>query len=184
MSEEPAMPHLTIVPCSYERAAAYVARVHRHHDPPQQNVTCVAVIDDTGLVRGVAMFGRPVARMIDDGFTAEVRRVATDGCPNACSALYGACARIAKGYGYRRIVTYVLQEETGVSIRASGWRESPRASGSVHWNRPNVGRLRRDERIYPQKNRWERTLADHDLAVRWPEAEPTGQATLFEEAAS
>jgi hypothetical protein len=36
------------------------------------------------------MVGRPVARMVDDGWTLEVNRVATDGTKNACSILYAA----------------------------------------------------------------------------------------------
>lgn len=41
----------------------------------------------------VAIVGRPVARHLDDGWTLEVTRLATDGSANACSALYGAAWR-------------------------------------------------------------------------------------------
>ena len=51
----------------------------------------------------------------------EVTRLVTDGTRNACSALYGACARIAREMGYARIQTFTLDTETGTSLRASGW---------------------------------------------------------------
>ncbi len=66
------------------------------------------------------MVGRPVARSFDDGLTAEVNRTATDGCPNANSALYGAAWRVAAAMGYRRMVTYTQGNETGASLRAVG----------------------------------------------------------------
>jgi hypothetical protein len=35
--------------------------------------------------------------------------------------LYSACARAAKALGYGRIITYILESESGTSLRASGW---------------------------------------------------------------
>lgn len=103
---------MTIVPITLREAQAFVAAHHRHHRPPRGCICCVAVADgDT--VRGVAVVGRPVARMLQDGWTAEVVRVATDGAKNACSMLYGAAWRAARALGYRRLVTYTLPEEGG-----------------------------------------------------------------------
>jgi hypothetical protein len=79
------------------------------------------VADEAGTVRGVAIVGRPVARSRDDGLTLEVTRLATDGCDNACSALYAAAWRAARAMGYRRIGTYTLKSEPGTSLRAAGW---------------------------------------------------------------
>lgn len=67
------------------------------------------------------MVGRPVARHLDDGFTAEVNRTCTDGCPNANSALYGAAWRAAKAMGYTRLITYTQEGESGSSLRGAGW---------------------------------------------------------------
>ena len=113
---------LEIVPCSIKEAGAFVKQHHRHHRPPQGARFAVAVADEAGVVRGVAMVGTPVARMAADGWTAEVVRVATDGCSNACSALYGACWRAARALGYKRLITYTLPEEGGTSLRAAGWK--------------------------------------------------------------
>lgn len=111
---------LTVIPLSFRAAAEFVAQHHRHHAPPTGHKFSLGVIDGTGVLRGVAMVGRPVARMFDDGLTAEVNRTCTDGCPNANSALYGAAWRVTRAMGYRRLVTYTQADETGASLRAAG----------------------------------------------------------------
>lgn len=112
---------LTIIPIPFKRAAAFVAAIHRHHKPPAGAKFCLGVVDEEGTLRGVAMIGRPIARHLDDGLTAEVNRTATDGCPNANSALYGAAWRVAAAMGYRRLVTYTQAGESGASLTAAGW---------------------------------------------------------------
>jgi len=92
----------------------------------------IGVCDDTGRLCGVAMVGRPVARRLDDGVTIEVNRTCTDGTPNANSALYAAAWRVAAAMGYRRIVTYTQEGETGASLTAAGWvkvRDIPARKG-------------------------------------------------------
>lgn len=143
---------LAIVPCHLDEAAAFVRRHHRHLTPGPGGKFALAVADESGEVRGVAVVGRPVARMADDGWTLEVTRVATDGCPNACSALYGACWRAAKALGYRRLITYTLDTEPGVSLRAAGWQLVGEVRGRS-WNcksRPRV-----DKNPTQGKFRWE-----------------------------
>lgn len=104
---------LTIVPISFAEACEFVRVHHRHHKPPTGHKFSVAVVDEVGDVRGVACIGRPVARRLDDGWTLEVNRVATDGYKNACSALYGAAWRATRALGYRKLITYTLAEEGG-----------------------------------------------------------------------
>jgi hypothetical protein len=58
--------------------------------------------------------------MLEDGYTAEVRRVRTDGTYNACSMLMRAAWRATKALGYRRIINYTLPEEAAASLRAAG----------------------------------------------------------------
>lgn len=115
-------PRLQIVPLTFRQAGAFVDEHHRHHQPPRGTKFCIGVIDEDGDLRGVAMVGRPVARHFDDGRTAEVNRTATDGCPNANSALYGACWRICREMGYLRLLTYTQAGESGASLRGAGWR--------------------------------------------------------------
>jgi len=143
---------LTIVPISFRLATEYVRKHHRHHKPPRGHKFSVAVADDTREIRGVAMIGRPVARALDDGFTLEVNRVATDGCKNACSALYGAAWRAARALGYRKLVTYTLASEPGTSLRASGWKVVGEVPGRS-WSCPS--RQREDAHPTTDKIRWE-----------------------------
>lgn len=113
---------LEIVPLTFRQAAAFVVENHRHHGVPRGTKFCIGVIDEDADLRGVAMVGRPLARAYDDGRTAEVNRTCTDGCPNANSALYGACWRTAKAMGYLRLITYTQAEESGASLRGAGWQ--------------------------------------------------------------
>lgn len=85
-----------------------------------------------GELHGVAICSNPVARRADDGLTLEVSRICTDGTHNACSILYGACARIAKEMGFRKIQTYILASESGTSLKASGWICEGQA-GQISW---------------------------------------------------
>lgn len=142
-------------PVTFREACAFVDRLHRHHQPPRGHKFSVGATD-LGRLVGVAMVGRPVARNLDDGTTAEVLRVCTDGTPNACSLLYGAAARAAKAMGYRRILTYTLLEEGGASLRAAGWLPTARVPGRS-WSCPS--RPRDDKHPLDDKLRWERLLA-------------------------
>jgi hypothetical protein len=94
-------------------ADAFIALVHRHHDPLPIVKFSLAVEDERGGVRAIAQVGTPVARRLNDGFTFEVRRVAADGAPNACSLLYAACCRALAAMGATRVLTYTLASEGG-----------------------------------------------------------------------
>lgn len=142
---------LRIVPCTITEAREFVRQHHRHHTPPVSGLFAVAVADEE-KVRGVAIVGRPVARMAQDGLTAEVTRVATDGAHNACSMLYGACWRAARALGWRRLITYTLAEEAGASLRGAGWRCVGEAGGGK-WSR--ASRPRVDMHPTQMKIRWE-----------------------------
>lgn len=123
-------------------ANTFVSMMHRHHQPTTAHRFSIGVWDGE-KIRGVAIVGRPVARLLNDGWTVEVNRVATDGCPNACSALYGAAWRAARAMGYRRLITYILDSEPGTSVRAAGWVEIGTRGGG-NWDRPNLGRIGRN----------------------------------------
>lgn len=145
-------PRLFIVPISLPEANEFVKRHHRHHKPVTGHKFSIAVADEQGQVRGVAIVGRPVARALDDGWTLEVTRCCTDGCPNACSALYAAAWRVAKAMGYRKIGTYILSTEPGTSLKAAGWRCIGKAGGGS-WNCPSRHRV--DMHPTQAKLRWE-----------------------------
>ncbi len=150
-------PRLVIRPCELRDANEFVAKLHRHHDPVVGHRFSLAVFDGDRKC-GVAIVGRPVARKIDHATTVEVTRCCTDGTPNACSALYGAAARIAKEMGYLRIQTYILAEEPGTSLKATGWKLDGETSGG-EWFRSNepvglFGTNRKNSHPIGRKTRW------------------------------
>ena len=110
-----------LVPISLKQENGFVTMYHRHHGAVQGCKFCEGVVDDNETIRGIAIVGRPVSRHLDDGKTVEITRLCTDGYKNACSFLYAACARIARTMGFKRIMTYILCSENGVSLRAAGW---------------------------------------------------------------
>lgn len=142
---------LTITPITQREANAYVAQHHRHHKPVTGAIFCVAV-SEGDKVCGVAIVGRPVARALQDGWTAEVTRCCTDGTRNAPSMLYRAAWRAARAMGYRKLVTYTLPEEGGASLRAAGWRCIGQAGGGS-WSCPSRPRV--DTHPTQHKLRWE-----------------------------
>lgn len=127
---------LALTPVSFADACAFVAKHHRHNKPPVGHKFSIGV-ESHGRLVGVAMVGRPVARMLDDGLTLEVNRTATDGTLNANSMLYGAAWRAAKALGYRRLITYTQHEESGASLRAAGWRVIAERKPTPGWSRPS-----------------------------------------------
>lgn len=144
---------LRVVPVSLEEANEFVATLHRHHQSVRGHKFSLGAEKEGQLV-GVAIIGRPVARMLQDGKTLEVTRLCTDGTRNACSFLYGAAARAAFALGYDRIGTYTLPEEGGASLRASGWKLLGQRGGGS-WSRED--RPRTDKHPTQPKLRWEMT---------------------------
>lgn len=145
---------LEVVPTGLKVASAFVGELHRHHGEPRGHKFSIGA-ERHGKLVGVAIIGRPVARMLDDGRTAEVTRLCTDGTRNACSFLYGAAARAAREQGYRKIVTYILESESGDSLRAAGWTcDGPAGGGS--WSRED--RKRDDKHPIERKVRWSKIL--------------------------
>ena len=141
---------MEIVPIEFSEACDFVKKYHRHHRPPQGHKFSIAVEND-GKIVGVCIVGRPVARMLQDGWTLEVTRLCTDGTFNACSMLYSAAWRAARAMGYRRVITYILESENGSSLRAANWKEVGKRGGGT-WNRKDRPRV---------------------------DTHPTGQKTLF-----
>jgi len=142
---------LRVVPCTISEAREFIARHHRHHPPPVSGLFALAVASNVGIV-GVAIVGRPVAGMAQDGWTAELTRMATDGTRNACSMLYGAAWRAARALGWMKLITYTLPEEGGGSLRAAGWRCIGEAGGGS-WSR--AARPRVDMHPTQVKMKWE-----------------------------
>jgi hypothetical protein len=156
---------LCVVPIDLDEAAAFVRQHHRHFGDAAfkrarrkgrgHGKWALGAANGEGIV-GVAIVGRPNARHLDDGWTAEVLRVATDGTKNACSFLYAASWRSARAHGYVRVVTYTLPEEGGASLRAAGWRVVGESKGGP-WSRKERPRV--DLHPLQRKLRWEVAVA-------------------------
>lgn len=127
---------LNLRPVTFAEAKEFILKHHRHHGIPQGWLWGHGVENDDGELIGVATVGRPVARALDDGYTAEVTRLCTDGTFNACSILYAAARRAAEAKGFRRILTYILETEDGASLRASGWQLLGKTEGGS-WDTPS-----------------------------------------------
>jgi hypothetical protein len=144
---------LTIVPLTFRQACAFIAAHHRHHPPPRGMKFALGVAAHGALV-GVATVGRPVARLLDDGWTAEITRTCTLGTRNANSMLLGAAWRAARAMGYRTVITYTQLGESGASLRAAGFTRAAHLPSRRGWDTPSRPRAVSAEDHIP-RIRWE-----------------------------
>jgi hypothetical protein len=135
---------LSIVPVNLAEANAFVKEYHRHLGSLPGCKFCIGVarasLDTFGVV-GVAIVGRPVARHLDDAWTLEINRLCTDGTKHAPSKLYAACWRASRAMGYRRLITYTLKAESGISLRASGFALVGERRARAGWDAPSRPRV-------------------------------------------
>lgn len=152
---------LKLRPTTIAEAKRFIARHHRHNDAPKSGLFAVAC-EAGGELCGVAIVGRPKARLLDDGTKCEVTQLATDGTRNACSILYASAARAAKAMGYGSIDTLTLAEEPGTSLIAAGWERVADIPARPTWSTPSRHRVQRDlfgdRRPTGPKVRWTKRL--------------------------
>lgn len=143
---------LHLQPITFREASVFVREHHRHHAPSQGHKFSIAANDGERVV-GVIVIGRPVSRHLDNGWTLEVTRCCVlEGIKNGASFLYGAAWRACKALGYRRLITYTLVAEPGISLRAAGWKALYQTEGGS-WNVPSRPRV--DNHPLGQKTLWE-----------------------------
>ena len=140
------------VPLELKEANAFVAAHHRHHAPVKRDKWRFGVVDDNGKLTGVLHAAKPVARMLDDGKTIEIVRCCSDGTKNLCSFMLGRARRIAKEMGYSKIISYILDTESGTSYKAAGWYKEADTRGGRSWNTPS--RPRSTNAPTCDKQRW------------------------------
>lgn len=166
---------LWVVPLELAEANAMVAAMHRHHKPTVGHRFSLGAVDEAGVLHGAAIVGRPVARLAGHPRDVlEVVRLVTDGTPNACSILYAAAARAGAAMGYKRIQTYILDSETGASLRGAAWVDEG-AAGGGQWKHTD-GKPRRTDQPTTIKTRWAKPLAtrpDVSATVAADDAEPS-----------
>jgi hypothetical protein len=119
-TEAPA-PVMSARPTTLKEANAFVGQLHRHHEAVVGHRFSFGAEIEGKLV-GAVIVGRPVAPKTEQYAIAEVTRLCTDGSANACSFLYGAAAKVCRIMGFKRIQTFILPTESGVSLKAAGWK--------------------------------------------------------------
>ena len=135
-------------------ASAHAAcdRWHSHHESAVGGLFALSAWVD-GRCVCVGVVSRPVARMLDNGTTCEVVRLASDGTVRgAASATLRACVREAVARGYRRVVSYTLLGEVGACYPAARWRPVAMTRGG-QWDTPS--RRRKPAKQPGRKVRWE-----------------------------
>lgn len=147
---------LRVIPLDLDEANAAVSAWHRHHEPVRGHRWSLGCVDDAGVLHGAAIAGRPLARALPLRAVLEVARCSTDGYRNACSILYAACARAGRAQGYEFAQTYILDEESGVSLLAAGWE--PAYTTRVRGQWVHAGRPRRDDGPEAAKQLWWKRL--------------------------
>jgi hypothetical protein len=146
-------------------AQAWIAKHHRHNEAPSCSRFNLAIYNGSELV-AVTMVGNPVARLTMQKHPdwLEVNRVCVSPeLPswlvwNACSMLYAAAGREAAARGFKRLITYTREDESGGTLVAAAWSQTHRTRlDKRNWQR--AGREARATRMTPcRKIRWERGL--------------------------
>ena len=146
-----------VIPIELSEANVFITMFHRHNKPVKRAKFQLGLMQGREMI-GVAIMGRPVARMLDDKRTLEILRTCIKpNHPNANSKLYARVRRIAQMMGYNKVITYTLKSESQSTLKAIG--AVPVAETRPHkWDCPS--RHREDQPIYAEpKIRWELTTA-------------------------
>lgn len=134
------MSKLKVIPIHINRQAApFIKKYHRHNLPSVGGKFAIGCMKD-GVLVGVAVCGRPISRKLDNGKTCEILRVCTDGTDHVPSFLYAKCRKIAYAMGYEKVITYTLQSESGISLKAAGAMQEKLFEGKQWTEHPNVKR--------------------------------------------
>ena len=142
---------MILKPTTLKSANEFLKKYHRHSAPVTGGRFAI-MAELNGKIIGVGIAGRPISRHLDNGLTAEITRVCTDGTPNANSFIYGRMKRILQSMGYKKIITYTLASESGASLRAIN-AKIERTTKAEEWDRK--ARRRNSQAIYSEpKYRW------------------------------
>ena len=150
------MSKLEIVPISLAEAQEFVENHHRHLGKVAGAKFQIGLANDD-YICGVVVVGRPLARLINDGWTLEVTRCCTDGTKNANSMLYAAAWRTTRAMGYKRLITYTHVNESGTTMKAAGWKCVGKTKGAS-WHSENRPRIHKG--LIIDKYKWEVTSTD------------------------
>ena len=128
------------IPISMAEANDFIVKLHRHSKKVRGCKFCLGALKDDKLV-GILVLGRPVARKLDNRYTAEILRTCSDGTKNVNSFLYAKkLGTYGELMGGNKIITYTLQKESGVSLNACGFEKE---AVTQPFKKVKVGRLDR-----------------------------------------
>jgi len=153
------MSNYVITPVSFAQVKEFVDLYHRHNSAPHGHKFSIGLKQNDKLI-GVISVGRPVARALDNGITAEVTRSCVlEGHMNANSMLYGAAWRASQAMGYKKMITYTQADEPGSSLKAIGMRKVADLPPRGNWADSSKKRIRTIENKKDTANvarqRWE-----------------------------
>ncbi|API59491.1 hypothetical protein BSL82_09380 [Tardibacter chloracetimidivorans] len=152
---------IRIVPLTLREANDFVEQHHRHSARTSNDGGKYAIgLECANQLVGVAIVGRPIARLLQDGSTAELLRLCTSPAApkGANSKLYSRAKRIWQLMGGGRFVTYTLKSESGASMRGAG--ATPVSDvPAARWDRPSRARTAKHIETLP-KHRWQEHLPE------------------------
>jgi hypothetical protein len=143
----------SFVPISLKEANRFVTMFHRHNSAVVRAKFSIGLMEGSEMI-GVAIAGRPIARLLDKRTTIEILRTCVKpNHKNANSQLYARMRQICERMGYTTIITYSLNSESASSLLAVGAIRVAEVKPG-NWKRP--GRHRHFKAIYAEpKTRWE-----------------------------
>ncbi|TAL29077.1 MAG: hypothetical protein EPN98_21800 [Phenylobacterium sp.] len=140
---------LVLRPWTLKQALPFNFDTHRRLRAIQGALWSVRV-DKDGVPVGVAIVANP-ARVWQSLVLVVARCAVKEGVPNACSMLYGSCARAGQAMGAEDVVTYTHGDEHGASLIAAGYVYAGLTDGG-EWDRADRPR---QAAIDPEKkHRW------------------------------
>ena len=153
---------MRIVPMTLREANDFVERWHRHSARTSNDGGKYAIgLEYESQLVGVAIVGRPVARLLQVPGAAELLRLCTSPAApkGAGSKLYSRAKRIWQLMGGTTIHTYTLKHEGGATLRGAGIHEAAAEVDGQQWTRPS--RPREEKAVYDEdKLRWTETLPE------------------------
>lgn len=153
---------MRVVPLTLRQANDFVEKWHRHSSRTSNDGGKYAIgLEHDGDVVGVAIVGRPIARLLQKDGAAELLRLCISPSAPRCagSKLYARARRIWQLMGGTTLHTYTLQRESGASLRGAGLKVPAAEIDGAQWTRKT--RERRVKAIHDEpKFRWSEKLSE------------------------
>jgi hypothetical protein len=142
------------------KAAREFCRIHHSYAKPPVGALFAVGTEHENILRCVAIVGRPISSSLDDGKTAEVIRLISDGATfNAASFTLRNAAKAAFALGYCHVISYTDKRTEAAAFRSAGFN-----IGREHKVKAWHGREMLDE-VGRRVIRWEVFHRTHSTAA-------------------